>query len=379
MSEKGEKSDKKRTEPDSDEPHATSPGRDQLLLVSSELQTRLGKKYCNETELLPLLLLHGLVRENKVKRQRIGKIGVVGREQLLIINFELLQTLGKNRCDEAELLPLLLARGLVRRVRTIEVEVHPIGGDSFKVTLDSTDPTVEEAKEEIACVQGTPKAQQVLYRVTVRADGRAVREDDAEPELLVSNDRLEDGELVAMSVEDSLVWRTFDEEQIELTNDRTVATQLNNNDSGKYSLVTSGIELTEGRHYCEVLIPVALPVVANSVIGIYVGVSRPNLPTVGDIHKPSCNDAWLMRLYNGGLCGNGNNGAQGCVPERAVAYFSKGDRMRVLLDLDDGSLCFFKNGVKHGESFPAGSVTAPVVFAVELWRKSQCVQLLPNA
>jgi hypothetical protein len=36
--------------------------REQLLLASPEMQTRLGRKYCDETELLPLLISHGLIR-----------------------------------------------------------------------------------------------------------------------------------------------------------------------------------------------------------------------------------------------------------------------------------------------------------------------------
>jgi hypothetical protein len=42
-------------------PQAQLPGRDQLLLKSPELQSRLGQRYCDESELLPLLLSHGLV------------------------------------------------------------------------------------------------------------------------------------------------------------------------------------------------------------------------------------------------------------------------------------------------------------------------------
>jgi hypothetical protein len=38
----------------------------------------------------------------------------------------------------------------------------------------------------------------------------------------------------------------------------------------------------------------------------------------------------------------------------------------VLLDLDNGSLRFFKNGVQHGAGYPAGSVTGPVVHSVRL-------------
>ena len=78
-----------------------------------------------------------------------------GREQLLFTRPEMQTRLGQKYCDEAQLLPLLLAHGLVRRVRTIAVEVRPLGGDSFQVRLDVAAPTVGEAKAEIARVQGT--------------------------------------------------------------------------------------------------------------------------------------------------------------------------------------------------------------------------------
>jgi hypothetical protein len=100
------------------------------------------------------------------------------------------------------MLSLLLAHGLVRRVRTIQVEVRPLGGDSFKITLDASMPTVGEAKAEIARSQGTARSCQELYKVAERADGLAVREDDAEPELLEEEGMLlGDGEVVAMAVE----------------------------------------------------------------------------------------------------------------------------------------------------------------------------------
>jgi hypothetical protein len=98
-------------------------------------------------------------------------------------------------------------------VRTIQVEVRPLGGDSVKVTLDASAPTVAAAKTEIARLQGTAAAQQDLYRVAERADGLAVREDDAEPELLDDeNLELEDGDVVAMAVKETpLLWRTVAE------------------------------------------------------------------------------------------------------------------------------------------------------------------------
>jgi hypothetical protein len=78
-----------------------------------------------------------------------------GRPQLLLVKTELQSWLGKKYCDEADLLALLLAHSIVRRVHTIEVDVQPLGGDSFKVALDTRRPLVSEAKAEIARLQGT--------------------------------------------------------------------------------------------------------------------------------------------------------------------------------------------------------------------------------
>ena len=131
-----------------------------------------------------------------------GALGTqAGRDQLLLTSPELQARLGRKFVDETELLPLLLSQGLVRRVRTIQIEVRPLGGDSLKVTLEASKPTVGDAKAEIARFQGTAEARQDLYRVAERADGLAVREDDAEPEPL-EDGRMElvDCDVVAMAV-----------------------------------------------------------------------------------------------------------------------------------------------------------------------------------
>jgi hypothetical protein len=131
-----------------------------------------------------------------------------GVEQLLLVHPELQTRLGQKYCDEVELLPMLVAAGFIRRVRTIHVEVRPLGGDSFKITLDASKPTVGEAKSEIARAQGTVINLQELYRVSVRDDGGAVREDDEEPELLSdTNMRIECGDIVAMAVKDGPPFR----------------------------------------------------------------------------------------------------------------------------------------------------------------------------
>jgi hypothetical protein len=132
-----------------------------------------------------------------------------GREQLLLTSPELQTLLGRKFVDETELLPLLVAHGLIRRVRTIQIEVRPLGGDSLKVTLDASKPTVGEAKLEIDRSQGKAEACQELYRVAERLDGLAVREDDAEPEPLEDESIvLEDGDVVAMAVKVSRTYKS---------------------------------------------------------------------------------------------------------------------------------------------------------------------------
>jgi hypothetical protein len=290
--------------------------------------------------------------------------GLLGREQLLFTSPEMQTRVGQKYCDEAQLLPLLLAHGLVRRVRTIAVEVRPLGGDSFQVRLDVAVPSVGEAKAEIARVQGTKAECQELYRVAVREDGGAVREDDAEPELLDDEDQqLEEGAVVAMAVKEApLLWRTFTEDCVELSEGGAGATQVKDNESDEdYSHVTTGVELTEGRHYWEV------ELLSEDMDCICVGVTRPNLDLEGNYHRKECTDGWFIGMYNGALFGNGMyNGA---------GSYEQGDRVGVLLDLNNGSLLFFKNGVQHGPGYAAGSVTGPVVAAVEFGVTNDAVRL----
>jgi hypothetical protein len=253
-----------------------------------------------------------------------------------------------------------------------------LGGDSFKVRLDAAKPSVAEAKAEIARVQGTEVACQELYRVAVREDGGAVREDDAEPELL-DDDRhvLDESAVVAMAVkEPPLLWRTFSEEYVELSAGGTMATQLKDqmtyeDEEGEdvlaYSHVTTGTELTEGRHYWEV------ELLSENMVAIFVGVTRPSLDPVGDYMVSDCTDGWFSHVRDGTLYGNGKHGHDAAGP------YKQGDRVGVLLDLNNGSLLFFKNGVQHGPGYAAGSVTGPVVAAAEMEVNGQSFRLHANA
>jgi hypothetical protein len=270
--------------------------------------------------------------------------------------------LGRKFIEDTELLPLLLSHGLIRRVRIIQIQIRPLGGDSFKITLEAATPTVGEAKAAIARLQGTPEARQDLYKVAERADGLAVREDDAEPELLDDESMLlGDGETVAMAVKESpLLWRTFAADRVTLSEGGAVAAQTL---QCKYSLTTTGIELTEGKHYWEVVL------VSQDMYSTYIGISRPNL----DPEEADFTNGWFINAYEGNLFGNGKQG-----DDQAGSY-KQGDRVGVLLDLDNGSLRCFKNGVEHGPGYAAGSVTGPVVHAVQLYFKNTSVRLLPNA
>jgi hypothetical protein len=296
-----------------------------------------------------------------------GHAGIAseGRAQLLLTSPDLVTRLGKKYCDEAELLPLLLALGIVRRVHTIEVEIRPLGGDSFKVALNAAKPTVSEVKAEIARLQGTAAELQVLFKVAMRADGSAVREDDAEPEPLEDEDtKLKNGEMVAMAVKEPLIWRSWPAHDVVLEENGAVATQLT---AGAESLIRSGLELTEDKHYWEVELLLI-------ILGpIYVGVCRPDLDPSIDYLGREKYGGWFINTNTGALYGSGKE------RDAAAGAFKQGDRVGVLLDLDNGSLQFFKNGVPHGPGYAAGSVTGPVVHALRLFWVGQSARLLPDA
>jgi hypothetical protein len=368
-------------------------GRTQLLLTFPKLQIRLGRKFVDEIELVPLLLARGLLRtidsakvtfdtfdstETRTEESEYGQALPdassalePGRDQLLIMCPTQALLLGKKYCDEAELVPLLLAHGQVRRMKTIGAEVRPLGGDNFNIRLDAANPTVGEAKAEIAREHGISEPCQELYLFSVRADGGAVREDDADVELLDDDVMLQEGSLVALSVKEApLVWRTFDEERVVVSEESLVATKFRSH--AQFTLVTSGTELMAGTHYWEI------EILQNRGKSSSIGVTRPNIEpnlSYSDEYL-SDSDHWFMATINGGLYGNGKDSDRS-IADQAGSY-DEGDRVGVLLDLDNGSMVFFKNGVKHGPGYPAGSVTGPVVVAVHMLYMFDSFRLLPG-
>jgi hypothetical protein len=165
-----------------------------------------------------------------------------------------------------------------------------------------------------------------------------------------------------------LVWEIFAEDRVALSEGRAVVSQTEVNAPGWpcWSLTTSGAELTAGKHFWEVKL------LSSSISMIFCGVSKPDLEPRGYYNGKLCNQGWFIEASAGTLCGSGKYNS-----DRAGG-FRQGDRMGVLLDLGDGSLRFWKNGVPHGPGYPAGSITGPVVHAVQMLYGFSSVQLVPD-
>ena len=136
----------------------------------------------------------------------------------------------------------------------------------------------------------------------------------------------------------------------------------------EYSTVFGGQQLTAGVHYMEVE-------VGGNINSLFVGIARLGLDTADgkDYGTKECMDGWFMSAIGGYLCGNGKEGDDG------AGGFKAGDRIGLLLDLDNHSLLFFKNGEKHGPGYGAGSVTGPVVLAMQMFRKGQSGRVVAGA
>jgi hypothetical protein len=148
--------------------------------------------------------------------------------------------------------------------------------------------------------------------------------------------------------------------KITLSEDGLVATKTGGWYNGGYQLVTGGLPMTEGRHYWEV---------EYGHGDAFVGAVRPGLDHDKECHENG-NDASFIYGFNGSLCGNGKSFAD---PQ---GQFAAGDRIGVLLDLDAGWMCLFRNGKRCGPGFTEG-VTGPLVRAVQL--HSGKVTVLPGA
>ena len=122
-----------------------------------------------------------------------------------------------------------------------------------------------------------------------------------------------------------------------------------------------------------VLIVIYSDILYSLALEIFIGISRPNLDPTDYYCMGDCTDGWFMEARYGALFGNGKQ-----FDDMAGGY-EQGGRVGVLLGLDDGSLRFFRNGAQHGSGYAAGSVTGPVVAAVQMYVPNDSVRLLQNA
>jgi hypothetical protein len=100
---------------------------------------------------------------------------------------------GQRYCNRADILEMLLAKGLCVEVETFEVEVQKFGElKPIKVELDSELNTMAEVQRVIEQDEGTPPWEVQLYRVEESWDGKSgssAQEDAA----LLKNDAIFSG------------------------------------------------------------------------------------------------------------------------------------------------------------------------------------------
>eukprot|EP00435_Cladocopium_sp_Y103_P047671 s1184_g14.t1 len=130
--------------------------------------------------------------------------------------------------------------------------------------------------------------------------------------------------------------------------------------------------LSSGVHCWEV--EVTSGATANNNRDIYIGVAVPGCDVEkGEHHEKG--KAWYLRTHDGNIYGSNLENED---VAKKGKLFVAGDRVGLRLDCNDGSLRFYRNGEPFGDQFPPGSITSPVVRAVELKCQGQSVTLLPD-
>jgi hypothetical protein len=129
-------------------------------------------------------------------------------------------------------------------------------------------------------------------------------------------------------------------------------------------LVTGGAAMVGGRHCWEVCVAGA-----GGPLAIHVGCVRPGLD-----HEQSQarqEGAHFVCGPYGTLWGSGHAGTAAPAGRAGGGGFVSGDRIGVLLDLDEGWMRFYRNGAQCGGEFTG--VTGPLVRAAQLYRKGDSV------
>ena len=241
--------------------------------------------------------------------------------------------------------------------------------------------TVATLQRHIENETGIPEHNQWLFRLTpLKQDGTHPREDDGESgELTDKATMLSDGDTVVMVVKPE-EWQAYAPELVDVSEHRQLVTQKAN---CQWSLTTLGGQYTKGVHYLE------FELVANTNllhVGVY-GVGTDLRAPAYALNPTRCIFTSDGRLAGGGIFRSANRtvltftqAERNCKGFRSG--YTEGDRIGVLLNLDEGSLLFFKNGMKHGGGFPAGDVKGPVTVGVQMFCAdegySSAVRIVPH-
>ena len=156
-----------------------------------------------------------------------------------------------------------------------------------------------------------------------------------------------------------LQWRKFKRPYANVNKNGMQVTHASH---GEYSLTTIGEEFTTGLHIVTIR-------VWGSVFG---GICRTTAALEANHRGKNSKSAWFFETMSGGLFGHGKHYSN------TADSFKDGDILGILLDLDNGSILFFKNGEVNGPGFPEGSVTGPVTIGVQMNQVGHGAELISS-
>ena len=288
-----------------------------LFLASSEMRARVGRGLVEEQELLPLLLAANVVRLKP-------RDGVTTRSRTRSGRAQLGHQEYFHRWDPYTMI-------------WFESEMYDAATTPWKNTWlvnARANARGEGGLFEQSALIALLLEHAIVRRVRVVPSGAAPREDNAAPERRRDGRLLKNGDAVVLAVEDApLAWR----------NDNTPSRLVRLSRCHNLSLTTA--EFTTGMHYWEMKLLLPSCCVDDT---IQIGVCRPNLD-------------W------GWFTGEELEGA-----------FEDGDRIGVLLNLNTGSLRFFRNGKPLGCAADHNDVVGPVALATHLCLGAS-IEMLPYA
>mmetsp|Transcript_116003 Transcript_116003/g.323079 ORF Transcript_116003/g.323079 Transcript_116003/m.323079 type:complete len:203 (+) Transcript_116003:98-706(+) len=167
----------------------------------------------------------------------------------------------------------------------------------------------------------------------------------------------------------SAIWNSLGQ-TMEVSGEGLVLTKTSGGDY--YRHAAAGEVLSSGVHTWEV--EITSGAMTNGNRDMMIGVAKQGCDVEkGDHHNKG--NAWYLRTHDGNLYGGDMDEDDAL---KKGKFFLAGDRIGLRLNCDDGSLRFYKNGEEFGKEFPPGTITVPVVLAVELKMQGQSVTLKPN-